>query len=536
MPWGINHQYIRLYDLGDDHLLITGINKILRSIRLTNVSPRLIPFLSALVSLCILAIYLSIAPTRLSNANFGSDGGDLLAAVLTLGIPHPTGYPTYTLLGRLFQLVPLSTPVFRAALESLVPASLAAGLLTAWMCFILGSSRPHHLAIAAVTGTAWGVAPLLFSQSVIIDVHGLQALFTILILWWATLNLDHVPGRHVKWMLGLAFLVGLGLGNHLTLLLFAPAAIFALVYTGVKARDWMLLLAQISLALLGLLVYLYLPLRAQAYPAINWGNPQTWSGFLWEVTANPYQGLLFHTSSPVLLERMRSISNLLIDQFGVLGLVAGAIGVIQYMFRIKWVRWVLVWTFLVYFAFSIGYSTHDSTSYLIPATLVFAIWIGLSIPSFISISWRKLPIGLVLALLLVISIWMRIPSARTRLDPRAQDQPARYAELLLKEAPVNAIVYTTTDQDTFPLWYYHFGLGERPDLRLVVLSLTQFVWYQQSLSHTYTDITLPALYSTDQPNADWGKQIALLNPGRPVCETNVTDKSETGVEFQCTGP
>ncbi len=506
------------------------------SIRNRSLSPHIIPFLAALVSLCILAIYLSIAPTRLSNANFGSDGGDLLAAVLTLGIPHPTGYPTYTLLGRLFQLVPLSTPVFRAALESLVPASLAAGLLAAWMCFMLGSSRLAHLAIAVVTGTAWGVAPLLFSQSVIIDVHGLQSLFIILILWWATLNLDHVSGRHVKWLLGLSFLVGLGLGNHLTLLLFAPAAIFALVYMGVKSRDWKLVLAQVSLAMLGLLVYLYLPLRAHAYPAINWGNPQTWSGFLWEVTANPYQGLLFHTSTPVLLERMRSISNLLIDQFGVLGLVAGAIGVIQYSFRIKWIRWVLVWTFLIYFAFSMGYSTQDSTSYLIPATMVFAIWIGLSIPSFINLSWRNLPIGLVLVLLLVISIWIRVPATRSRLDPRAQDQPARYAELLLKEAPANAIVYTTTDQDSFPLWYYHFGLGERPDLRLVVLPLTQFVWYQQSLSHTYTDLALPALYQKDQPNADWGKQIALLNSERPVCTTSFSDKSDTGVEFQCTSP
>ncbi len=536
MPWGCSDQYSYLIDRDGYSIHVTGIHKILQSIRLRNFSLPIIPFISALVSLGILALYLSIAPTRLSKANFGSDGGDLLAAVLTLGIPHPTGYPTYTLLGRLFQLVPLSTPVFRAALESLVPASLAAGLLTAWMCFVLGSPRPVNLGAAIVASTAWGVAPLLFSQSVIIDVHGLQSLFIMLILWWATLNLDHAPGRYVKWLLGLSFLVGLGLGNHLTLVLFAPAAVFAIIYMVIRSRDWKLVLAQVSLVILGLLVYLYLPLRAHAYPAINWGNPQTWSGFLWEVTANPYQGLLFHTATPVLLDRIRSISNLLIDQFGVLGLIAGAVGVIQYSFRIKWLRWVLVWTFLMYFAFSIGYNTRDSTSYLIPATMIYAIWIGLSVPSFINLSWKKIPFGVILALVLAISIWIRIPATRARLDPRLQDQPARYAELLLKQAPVNAIVYTITDQDTFPLWYYHFGLGQRSDLRLVVLSLTQFVWYQQSLSHTYTDLAFPALYSKDQPNADWGKQIASMNPGRPVCNTKLSNESDTGIEFQCTSP
>jgi hypothetical protein len=483
-----------------------------------------------------LAIYLSIAPTRLSNANLGSDGGDLLAAVLTLGIPHPTGYPTYTLLGRLFQLIPLSTPVFRAILESLVPASIAAGLLTGWMCFMLGTKAPACLVAAVVAGSAWGVAPLLFSQAVIVDVHGLQSLFVVLILWWVTLNLDHVQGQHEKWLLGLSFLVGLGLGNHLTLVLFAPAAIFALITMLHRSRAWKLVLAQVSLAFAGLLVYLYLPLRALAYPAINWGNPQTWSGFLWEVSANPYQGLLFHTSTSVLMDRIRSISNLLLDQFGVLGLIAGAIGVVQYSFRIKWLRWVLVWTCLIYFVFSIGYNTRDSTGYLIPAVMVFAIWIGLSVPSLVNINWKKIPLGWMAILLLTATIWIRIPATRSRLDPRLQDQPAQYAEQLLKEAPSNAIVYTTTDQDTFPLWYYHFGLHQRSDLRIIVLPLTQFVWYQQTLPHTYPDLIFPALYVKNLPNADWGKQIAQLNRGRSVCNTKITAESETGVAYQCTHP
>ena len=492
--------------------------------------------LSGLVSLSVAILYLSIAPTRLTNANFGSDGGDLLAAVLTRGVPHPTGYPTYTLLGFLFQKIPLSTPVFRCVLESSIPAALGAGLLTAWMGFVLGSKSTANLAAAIVTGFAWGVAPLLFSQAVIVEVHGLQSLIIILVLWWITLNLQPDSEINNKWLLGLSFLVGLGCGNHLTILFFAPAALIALMYSARRSRSWNLTLAQVSLVLIGLLVYSYLPLRAQAYPPINWGNPQTWPGFLWEVTGNPYRGLLFSANTPVLWERIRSVSSLILDQFGTLGLVAGVIGAIQYSFSIKWLRWILVWIFIIYIAFSVGYNTIDSLGYLMPAMMVFAIWIGMAIPSLMHVNWKRLPIGILLIGFLAISILLRIPGTRTRLDPRLQDQPARYAEQLLKEAPLNAIVNTTTDQDTFPLWYYHFGLQERPDLRIIVLPLTQFVWYQQTLVRTYPDLEFPLIYNQDLPNAGWGQQISRLNPERAVCDTKLAPETNTGVAYQCTSP
>ena len=57
-----------------------------------------------------LALYLStLAPTLTSGYNnTGEDGGELLAAANTFGIPHPPGYPTYTLLLKSFAtMVPI---------------------------------------------------------------------------------------------------------------------------------------------------------------------------------------------------------------------------------------------------------------------------------------------------------------------------------------------------------------------------------------------------------------------------------------------
>lgn len=488
------------------------------------------------MSLLVGLVYISIAPTRLTNSNFGSDAGDFLAAILTHGIPHPTGYPTYVLLGMITQNIPISTPVFRGVLESLVPAALAAGLLTGWLAFVIGAKTITQRAAAVVAGLAWGITPLLFSQAVIVEVHSLQSLIGVIVLWWITLNLQEQPQIHRNWILCLSFLIGVGLGNHLTIVLIAPAMLIALIFSKKNTGNWKLLVAQLTLMLVGSLVYLYLPLSARAYPPINWGNPQTMSGFIWEVTGNPYKGLVFHTETTILWDRIRSVASLLLDEFGPIGLIAGVIGLLQFSFHMKVLRWILVWIFVIYFVFAIGYSSQDSVSYLLPAVMVFAIWLSLAIPVISGIRWNRVPLGLLLSLTLVVSLLLRIPSTRVRVDPRLADQPARFAEQFLRDAPPNAIVNTSTDQDSFPLWFYHFGLLERPDLRVIVLPLTQFVWYQETLLHTYSDLAYPPLYEKDTPNTDWGKQILTLNPDRPVCITAISSKTDTGIAYECTSP
>ncbi len=79
-----------------------------------------------------LALYLStLAPTLTwGEGNIGVDGGELLAAAKTLGVPHPPGYPTYTLLLRGFAtLVPIGDFAYRGNLMSAVLASLSVELL-----------------------------------------------------------------------------------------------------------------------------------------------------------------------------------------------------------------------------------------------------------------------------------------------------------------------------------------------------------------------------------------------------------------------
>src|SRR5271170_221373 len=59
----------------------------------------------------------------------GGDSGELVLVAHTLGVAHPPGYPLFTILGKLFSLLPFSTIAYRVALLSGAANAAAAALL-----------------------------------------------------------------------------------------------------------------------------------------------------------------------------------------------------------------------------------------------------------------------------------------------------------------------------------------------------------------------------------------------------------------------
>jgi hypothetical protein len=491
------------------------------------------------VAVVVFIVALSLISHQLTTANFGADGGDLLAAVLTGGVPHPTGYPTYVLLGMLFQRILVGSPYFRGALLSALPAALAAGLLVAGLLStgLLRSDSPggwgmDAVAIPAViAGLAWGLSPLLLSQAVIVEVHGLQALFALLALGWTWLLLQRPAGGALGTLLAaLALMYGLGLGNHLTLLLFLPAIAAGIWYAwrgGLPAR-WVWI--QVGALLLGTLVYLYLPLSARRYPPVNWGNPQTWQGFLWVVSGSPYQGYFLSTPAD-LAGRLIAWFGLLRQQYGLPGLVLGAAGAVVTSQADQRLGRLLLWVFTSYSVLVLVYHTADASVYLLPATMVWAVWIGFALRAAWQMHWRTIPGGILLSLALFLYLLVRFPAVYRQVDPRSENRLSAFSQALLDAAPPGALVLTQSDPDTFALWYDHFGLGQRPDIAVMATSLASFRWYQETLIHTYPDLHLP------EPSQDgdvrWGEKAVLLNSGRPICRTRIASQEPLSISFDC---
>ena len=180
-----------------------------------------------IVGLVAMVVYLLTLAPGLTWAHQGADGGDLASAVAVGGIPHPPGYPTYVLLGRMFALLPLRDVAFRLNLMSAACAATTIVLLYMLLVLTLTPRRNTHTparwdaieTLAPVCAAlAFAFSPVFWSQALITEVYALNALFVA-----ATLLLAQSGRTRLTWLV-----FGLGLGNHLSLLLVAPALLLLL--------------------------------------------------------------------------------------------------------------------------------------------------------------------------------------------------------------------------------------------------------------------------------------------------------------------
>ena len=103
------------------------------------------------------------------------DSGELVAAVHTLGIPHPSGYPLYVLLGKLWTLlVPVGSIAFRMSLFSAACAAAAVGapLRAGPPARARRVGRGHR-------GAAAGLRPSFWGEANVQRVYALNALFVV---------------------------------------------------------------------------------------------------------------------------------------------------------------------------------------------------------------------------------------------------------------------------------------------------------------------------------------------------------------------
>ena len=466
----------------------------------------------------LLPVYLATLAPGLTWANQSADGGDLITAAASLGIAHPTGYPTYLLLARLAQSLPIGALAWRTNLLSALCAALAAGVVVVVVQRAYGGQSRYGLVGGLLAGLAFGLSPLLWSQAVVTEVYTLHALFVALLLLavpWTHTAQPPTPGR-LRWA-GLLF--GVALGNHVTLALLLPVWLAALTWHNRRLQPTLLLNALLGLAA-GLLVYLYLPLRALARPDVNWGNPVDLPGLWWVMSGQPYRDMAFGLPADFLLGRVQGWAGLLRTQFGLAGMVTAAAGLFFGRMRGRRVGAVTGWLVVVFSLFAIGYNTADSSAYLLPAFLALAVWLGLGAATLLEYiaaqKYARPAWNVLLAGLLAASVMLNAAQVRPALDASRDTSAEDFGRAALQQAPPSAIIFTHADRDTFALWYFHLALNERPDVAVVVEPLLGHAWYREHLATLYRELNVPA------PTAAGGWRAALMAANtRPVCDAQL---------------
>ncbi|HEY0607720.1 MAG TPA: DUF2723 domain-containing protein [Herpetosiphonaceae bacterium] len=428
-----------------------------------------------------LALYSATAARTITTRFGGTDGGELAAVALSGGVAHPPGYPTYLLLARLALWFPSGEPAARLALLSALCGALAVAVTTQFVA-ACSSSRTAGWGAGLYAGLSLALCERLWSQAVIVEVYTLHLLcLTIcaLLLWcWIT------TGR--AWMLVLAaYILGLGLGVHLTLAALIPAGITAWLVAPERPRVTLAqALATTAALAAGLAVYALLPIWAAREAVPGWGDARTIGGFWRHVSAAEYRYLVGVVPWPQRLGRLGYVVRDLLTQPGPVALIAAIGWGLPAGWRSD--RPLLVLSggvALCSLLFAIGYGGADSSVYLLPWTWAWCMWAGLGVVAI----WRQITgehrrvLRAGLAAILLLSLSWTLSARYERLDLHADSTERERVNALLSQLAPDALIFTSADADTFGAWYLQQALGVRRDVLVIDTRLLRWPWYREQL-------------------------------------------------------
>lgn len=387
------------------------------------------------------------------------DSGELTTAVALLGIPHPSGYPLYVMLGKLWTIVvPIGSIAFRMSLFSAACGAAACALL-----FRLLRSLGVYRSAALAAALTLAFVPSVWSQANIQRVYTLNLVFVLLATgaawrWYLS--------RRLATLLGAYFLCGLGACNHTFMLVygFALSAFVVLVEPSVLARPRRIL-AYGGSTLLGLLPYAYLPIRSRFNPRLDWGNPETLNGFLEAFLRRDFweRAWIEHISDliPITRDYLASI----VTETTIVGAALALLAVWASRRR----NWPIALPLLVMLGNLVAMALHGSRSdifiwhrYYAPTYAMIALLAGLGA----QIVLERLPrrtgaLLLLLPVFLIVSGWRDFDRSRYRIAEA-------FSTTVLDSLPPGSHLIATDDNVLFVLMYLHLVEHRRPDIDLVL--------------------------------------------------------------------
>jgi tetratricopeptide (TPR) repeat protein len=400
------------------------------------------------------------------------DAGELCVASSTLGVPHPTGYPLYVLLGRIFSILLPGPPIIRT---NFLSAFFAAGsglfLYLAVVRLLSGIEKDERkvMILAFFSAGAFSFSLTIWTQAVVTEVYSLTAFFASVLLYLSFSDDPRAPALF-------AYSLGLSLTNHMSIVMVGlPCGVY-LIATRRIALKTLPLLALFFLV--GLSAYAYLPLRAGQSPVINWGNPGTLERFIWHVTGKQYRVWMFSSDPATLKRHLVQFTKLLLGQYSPFLIWLPLLGFAVSAKRVA--VWVLAAVFVLDVLYSANYDIPDIDAYYIPAFLVSALGIALGLQFLSRKTVRKR------VLLLGVGV-MAIPLALNcrKCDMSRNRIAYEYGENYLRSIETGGLCLTNNWDIYSPIFYIRYGEGKRRDVVMIDKELLRRSWYFDYLRNEY---------------------------------------------------
>ncbi|MCK4237111.1 MAG: DUF2723 domain-containing protein [Candidatus Krumholzibacteria bacterium] len=494
------------------------------------------PFLILpIIFLVTLAVYILCgAPTIMYG-----DSAELQAVALKGGVAHPSGYPTFVMLGQFFGRVLQGDPARRITIMSSI---FGAAAVCAFFLVLLKFGVPVDPAFFG--SIIYGAGFTFWWSATRTEVYTL-AIFIFLIGLWLTLHALEKPTLARTGLAGAA--MGLTLTGHLS---FAPVILVIFVFLFLRSppegvsppRYWSVLLLSF---LAGLTPYLYLvwadhggfPMNYLNY-TIELGSGQfglteqtfndPWERIPWLIFGKESRPLvfLFHLR-PMLWQLLRVLAIEFLYHSGPIGLPLFIMGSYHLLKKSGKKAFVLFAIIAASALFGAGFGPGRMLQiFLLPATIGIAVAISFGIWFLIeNFLGRKSRFRFAKSVMILVLICVTIVAPhliRVRLDrsysfpqslkmqvegepkiesavPALRDfwEPRTYGERVLDLLPENSFV-TGKWKEIMVLYYLHYVEGKRPDIKLDPYYREHFIRFEQ-WQETHDITTHPFVFLSRLP-------------------------------------
>ena len=445
------------------------------------------------------------------------DSGEFLASIHSLGIPHPPGTPLYVVVAKVWTMIwaPVLGFAYSVNLLSAVSTALGCAILAALLSRWTGDN------IAAYAGAVCaGLMSSLWLSANETEVYASAFLAACMLLWIGNTAGDTAERR---WLLAGGYVAGLAFSLHLTALLSVPAAF----YLAIHRRSPRTVARQIPVMMLtfaiGASAVLFLLVRARHDPAVNQGNPSTWTALTEVLMRRQYAPAPpWPRQAPWFLQ----VGNLFeyADWQVALGLspdppptwwrtpvtiLFGLLGLAGFMEhrrldRRSWRALAILFItatlgVLVYLNLKAGpsygagflpanalHEARERDYFFALGFVCWGLWAGFgAVRVMRRVSRgdsRNAGIlafaGVFIALIPAVLNWSAVDR---RSEPRASEARKR-AIHVLDNAPPRAVVLSNGDNSTYPEWYLQEVERRRRDVTVVVVPLLPASWYRAELA------------------------------------------------------
>jgi len=418
------------------------------------------------------------------------DSGELAVVCKTLGIAHPTGYPLYTLIGRLFTLLPVNDVIFRVNLFSLLSVCLT-NLILFFIILKLTQERSNlSIWTAFLTGLLFSFTPTLWDQATSNEVYGLNILCYVLVIYLILIWRERFQQRrksNIQFLL--VFVYGISFGNHMMIVLLLPALVFILLSYERKAiLNPLKILSLILFFVLGISIYLYLPLRSAQNPLLDWGNPENWSSFIRHVSGWQYKVWMFSASFEQVFSNLTKFVKLFFKNFPLYLLPFTLLGMWRFMTRDRRFFFFLLFVFFFVLIYAVNYSIPDVDPFFLGCFLVNVILVGNGF-YFAFENLRKVKLTQIITSGIIL-LFILFPLIFLKKNYFEQDKSQSYFAYdlnsnILRSARKDGLILTQLWGHYSPWLYLRYVELKRPDLAILSQDLCFYSWYADYIKQNY---------------------------------------------------